>query len=120
MIYLYVVTDKYHHQTSTNTLTIKIFLAGHKQTPLIIDFLTLDHIYMGQVLKSGIKMYNYKRSEEEIVNLNEPKYIRELILLGRAKGWEGANKVEKQNGLHYLETLGYDVNILLPIEKAIE
>lgn len=43
LVYLYSVTDKYHLGTEINTLTVKIFLNRQKQTPLIIDFLTLDH-----------------------------------------------------------------------------
>ncbi|MCW3162497.1 hypothetical protein [Chryseobacterium oryctis] len=112
--YLYSVTDKYHLGTETSTLTVKIYLEGQKQTPLVIDFLTLDHYFMGQILKSGVKLMNRIKGIEEIVNINEPKYIRELILQGLKNGWVGTNKIEKQNGLGYLAELGYEVDILLP------
>ena len=115
--YLYSVTDTYHSENETNTLSVKIFLSGQKQTPLIIEFLTLDHYYMGQILKSGVKLTNIIKNAEDIVNINEPKYIRELILLGRESGWTGTNKIEKQNGLHYLTKLGYETDILLPTHK---
>lgn len=113
-VYLYSVTDKYHLGTETNTLTVKVFLDGQKQTPLIIEFLTLDHYYMGQILKSGVKLTNIIKSTDDLVNMNEPKYIRELILQGRKNGWTGTNKIEKQNGLNYLTELGYETDILLP------
>jgi hypothetical protein len=115
LVYLYSVTDKYRLGTETNTLTIKVFLEGQKLTPLIIEFLTLDHYHMGQILKSGVKLTNTIKITEENVNINEPKYIRELILQGRKNGWTGTNKIEKQNGLNYLTELGYETDILLPI-----
>jgi hypothetical protein len=118
LVYLYSVTDKYDLETETNTLTLKVFLNGQKQTPLIIEFLTLDHYYMGQILKSGIKLTNTIKSTNENVNINEPKYIRELILQGQKTGWTGTNKIEKQNGLNYLTELGYQTDILLPINKS--
>ena len=107
--YLYSVTDKYHSGTETNTLTLKVYLNGQKQTPLIIDFLTLDHYYMGQILKSGVSLVNRITSLSENVNINEPKYIRQLILKGIKNGWTGTNQVEKQNGLNYLIDLGYEI-----------
>lgn len=118
IVYLYSVTDKYHLGTETNTLTVKVFLEGHKQTPLIIEFLTLEHYYMGQILKSGVKLTNKIKSTDDNVNINEPKYIRELILHGQKNGWTGTNKIEKQNGLNYLTELGYEIDILLPIKKT--
>lgn len=115
--YLYSVSDQYIPGTETNALTVKIFLSGQKQTPLVIEFLTLDHYYMGQILKSGISLTNKIKNTVDHVNMNEPKYIRELILLGRQNGWIGTNKMEKQNGLIYLIELGYDTDILLPVNK---
>ncbi|MBO9701141.1 MAG: hypothetical protein J7604_13095 [Sporocytophaga sp.] len=46
--YLYSVTDKYHSENESNTLTVKVYLSGHKQTPLIIEFLTYEDYYIGQ------------------------------------------------------------------------
>lgn len=48
------------------------------------------------------------------VNINEPKYIRELILHGQKNGWTGNNKMEIQNGLTYLDELGYGIDKLKP------
>ncbi|WP_300671057.1 hypothetical protein [Soonwooa sp.] len=118
--YLYLVTDKYHLGTETNTLTVKVFLSGHKQTPLIIEFLTRDDYYMGQLLNSGIKLKNCIKSVEEVVNLNEPKFIKELILLGQKKSWNASVKLDKQNGLDYLKDLGYEIDILVPDNLKLE
>jgi hypothetical protein len=117
LVYFYVVSDKYHLGTETNTLTIKIYLVGFKQTPLIIEFLTIEHYYVGQVLKSGVLLLNKKTNTSDRINLNEPKHIRELILIGIKKGWTGVNKLEIQNGLSYLNELGYDTEILVPSKK---
>ena len=111
--YLYIIDNKYHLGTDTNTLTVKVYLSGKKQTPLVIEFLTPDHYYMGQILNSGVNLLDRNTNAEDIVNINEPKYIRALILLGRSKGWTGTNKIDKQNGLIYLEALGYDADTLL-------
>lgn len=112
--YLYSVTDQYHPGTETNTLTVKIFLSGQKQTPLIIDFRTLDHYFIGQPLKSGISLVNTITNSTEEVNINEPKYIREFILQGRKNNWTGTNIIEKQNGLNYLLELGFTIDQLKP------
>ncbi|MBE8727616.1 hypothetical protein [Flavobacterium hungaricum] len=112
--YLYIVTDQYHSNTETNTLTIKVFLEGHKKTPLILDFLTIDHPYAGQQLKSGVALINKLSNTTEIVNLNEPKLIRQLILKGLQNGWTGIDLLEKQDGLLYLSAMGYEIEILKP------
>lgn len=113
-MYLYSVTDKYHAGTETNTLTVKVFLSGEKKTPLIIDFLTFEHYFMGQSLKSGISLMNAVTDSLESVNINEPKYIQKLIVKGIEKGWNGKNKMEKQDGLNYLAELGYEIEPLKP------
>ena len=115
--YLYGMGTKYNLATETSTLTVKIFLNGQKQTPLVIEFLTIDHYYFGQVLSFGIILTNRITNTADKVNLNQPKYIRELILLGRKKGWKGNNKIETQNGLDYLTELGYETDVLRPTNK---
>jgi hypothetical protein len=121
--YLYSVTERHHLGSEGNTLTVKVFLSGHKLTPLTIDFLSFGyyycpgHDYTKNPLISGISLTNRKTNSADNVNINEPKYIRELILQGRKNGWTGTNKIEKQNGLNYLTELGYETNILSPIAK---
>ncbi|MCC3216806.1 hypothetical protein LIV57_16190 [Chryseobacterium sp. X308] len=112
--YLYLVTDQYDSETKTNTLTVKVFLNGQKQTPLVIKFSTVDNYIIGQPLKSGVKLFNKIKNTEEEVNLNEPKYIKELIILGLKDGWSGTNLIAIQNGLDYLSELGFQTDQLKP------
>lgn len=110
--HLYSIAYQYHSATETTTLTVKVFLKDYKQTPLIIEFLTFDDYYMGHPLKFGMKLMNKIKGSQEEVNLNEPKYINQLIVLGRKNGWSGINTIEKQNGLSYLEELGFETDLL--------
>ncbi|UTX50759.1 hypothetical protein [Chryseobacterium sp. MA9] len=112
--YLYSVTDQFHAETETNTLTVKVFLRGQKQTPLIIKFMTVDDYMMGQPLKSGVKLVNKITGSEDEVNLNKPRYIRRFILFGLKKGWSGSNSIEIQSGLDYLNELGFETDKLVP------
>ncbi|MEO8535285.1 MAG: hypothetical protein ABI441_16120 [Flavobacterium sp.] len=112
--YLYSVNNKYHLGTETCTLTIKVFLREQKQTPLIIDFLTVEHYFVGQVLNTGINLINKITNSTDLINLNEPNYIRNLILLGQKHGWIGINKIENQDGLNYLAEMGYETEVLKP------
>lgn len=116
--YLYTLTDKYHSETETNTLTLKVFLEGYKQSPLIIEFLTCDHYYMGQVLKSGVALENKKTNSTDIININQPGFIRKLILQGIKNGWTGMAQIDKQNGLNYLVGLGYESALDLNASKS--
>lgn len=112
--YLYSVSNKYNLENQTNTLTVRIYLSGYKQTPLVIDFLTIDNYYIGQLLNAGVRLANKRTNMTDTVNINEPKYIRELILQGHKNGWTGNNKMEKQDGLNYLTESGYDAETLKP------
>ena len=112
--YLYTIFNKYQSSTKTNLLTIKVFLSGQKLTPLLIDFLTLDDYYLGNLLYVGMNLPNSRTNETRYVNLNKPKFIREFILLGFKNGWTGTNTIEVQYGLNYLKELGFEVRQLLP------
>jgi hypothetical protein len=114
--YVYRVSDKYDGETRLNTLTVKVYVNGKKRTPLIIRFLTMEHYYAGQPLKSGINLFHKPSNTEVSVNLNEPRFIRELIEFALKKGWNGQVQMEIKNGLDWLNELGYDVNEL--IEEA--
>ncbi len=67
---------------------------------------------MGQPLKSGISLVNKITNSIEIVNINEPKYIRQLILQGLKNGWTGKNTMKKQNGLSCLVEWGFEIEKL--------
>ena len=108
--YLYRINTAYNtKKDSTSLLSVRIFLAGEKNTPLCIDFLTIDDKYMGQPLNGNISLLNKNTQTKETINLNEPKYIPKLIDWGEEQGWKGDNKIPPLNGLLFLELLGYDI-----------
>ena len=112
--YLYRINTAYNtKKDNTSLLSVRIFLAGEKNTPLCIDFITIEDKYMGQPLNGNIKLLNKTTQTEDLINLNEPKYIPKLIDWAETKGWTGSQKITPLNGLLFLQSLGYDT---LPIE----
>ncbi len=108
--YLYRINTVYNtKKDSTSLLSVRIFLAGEKNTPLCIDFFTIEDKYMGQPLNGNINLLNKNTQTKETINLNEPKYIPKLINWGEEQGWKGDNKIPPLNGLLFLELLGYDI-----------
>ena len=112
--YLYRIRLNYYSPANTNKLTVKIFKSQQKATPLVIDFLTTDDYLLGNPLNAGVTLPNSKANKEVRLNLNEPQYMRELVLLGLKNGWTGINKLPVQNGLQYLTELGFDVSSIMP------
>ncbi len=116
--YLYRINTAYNtKKDNTSLLSVRIFLEGEKNTPLCIDFLTIDDKYMGQPLNGNIKLLNKTTQTEDNINLNEPKYIPKLIDWGIAQGWIGSNKIAPLNGLLFLQLLGYDTTPLQTKER---
>lgn len=112
--YLYRVNTAYNTKgDNTSLLSVRIFLSGEKNTPLCIDFITIEDEFMGQPLNGNIKLLNKITQTEDTINLNEPKYIPKLIDWAETKGWTGSQKITPLNGLLFLQSLGYDT---LPIE----
>ena len=108
--YLYRINTAYNtKKDNTSLLSVRIFLEGEKNTPLCIDFITIDDKYMGQPLNGNINLLNKNTQTKETINLNEPKYIPKLIDWGEEQGWKGDNKIPPLNGLLFLELLGYDI-----------
>ena len=108
--YLYRINTVYNtKKDNTSLLSVRIFLAGEKNTPLCINFITIDDKYMGQPLNGNINLLNKNTQTKETINLNEPKYIPKLIDWGEEQGWKGDNKIPPLNGLLFLEFLGYDI-----------
>lgn len=108
--YLYRINTVYNtKKDSTSLLSVRIFLAGEKNTPLCIDFFTIEDKYMGQPLNGNINLLNKNTQTKETINLNEPKYIPKLIDWEEEQGWKGDNKIPPLNGLLFLELLGYDI-----------
>ena len=112
--YLYRVDTAYNRKgDNTSLLSVRIFLNGEKNTPLCVDFITVEDDFMGQPLNGNIKLLNKTTQTEDLINLNEPKYIPKLIDWAETKGWTGSQKITPLNGLLFLQSLGYDT---LPIE----
>ena len=112
--YLYRINTVYNTKgDNTSLLSVRIFLSGEKNTPLCIDFITVEDEFMGQPLNGNIKLLNKTTQTEDLINLNEPKYIPKLIDWAETKGWTGTQKITPLNGLLFLQSLGYDT---LPIK----
>ena len=108
--YLYRINTVYNtKKDNTSLLSVHIFLEGEKNTPLCINFITIEDKYMGQPLNGNISLLNKNTQTKETINLNEPKYIPKLIDWGEEQGWKGDNKIPLLNGLLFLELLGYDI-----------
>ena len=111
--YLYRINTVYNtKKDSTSLLSVRIFLEGEKNTPLCINFITIEDKYMGQPLNGNISLLNKNTQTKETINLNEPKYIPKLIDWGTEQGWIGSNKIAPLNGLLFLQLLGYDTTPL--------
>ena len=116
--YLYRVDTVYNRKKDQNSLlSVRIFLNGEKNTPLCVDFITIEDEFMGQPLNGNIKLLNKTTQTEDNINLNEPKYIPKLIDWGTAQGWIGSNKIAPLNGVLFLQLLGYDTTPLQTKER---
>jgi hypothetical protein len=118
-VYLYKTVTGFGGSTEIATFAITIFLENYKQTPLQINFITWEDAYAGNPLSTGTKLTKLSTKDEEVVNLNRPKYIREFILYGLKMGWNGQNRVEPIDGLKILTSLDYDVSCLHPKDGII-
>ena len=113
--YLYRVNTAYNTKgDNTSLLSVRIFLSGEKNTPLCIDFITIENEFMGQPLNGNINLLNKNTQTEDNINLNEPKYIPKLIDWAETQGWTSSNKTSSLNGLLFLQSLGYDTS---PLQK---
>ena len=116
--YLYRINTVYNtKKDSTSLLSVRIFLEGEKNTPLCINFITIEDKYMGQPLNGNISLLNKNTQTKETINLNEPKYIPKLIDWGTVQGWIASNKTAPLNGLLFLQLLGYDTTPLQTKER---
>ena len=113
--YLYRINTAYNTKgDNTSLLSVRIFLSGEKNTPLCIDFITIEDEFMGQPLNGNINLLNKNTQTEDNINLNEPKYIPKLIDWAETQGWTSSNKTSSLNGLLFLQSLGYDTS---PLQK---
>ncbi|NML39496.1 hypothetical protein HHL17_20005 [Chitinophaga sp. G-6-1-13] len=107
-IYLYRIQTRYV-RPSHGKLILKVFLEGCRNTPLVVECLVAEDLITGNPLFVGTRLFNKHTRELCDVNLNYPRYIRELIECGFGRGWTGTEKIDKQDGLVYLQELGYDI-----------
>ena len=78
--YLYRVNTAYNTKgDNTSLLSVRIFLSGEKNTPLCIDFITIEDEFMGQPLNGNINLLNKTTQTEDTINLNEPTSPNLLI-----------------------------------------
>ena len=73
-VYLYKTVTGFGGSTEIATFAITIFLENYKQTPLQINFITWEDAYAGNPLSTGTKLTKLSTKDEEVVNLNRPKY----------------------------------------------
>lgn len=108
--YWYLFSDSISMENHSDFMQVRIFLDGYKATPLILNFYHKYDKIQGFVLKNGVELLNFVAQTAEIVNIHKPKYIRQLIILGKKHGWTGDKKFDAQNGMAYLTELGFDVS----------
>ena len=111
-VYVYSVKDTYEKETGATRIIVRIFLNGQKNTPLIIQFLTFCDTLHGHPLYVGVDMLNHATESMEHFNIHKPKYIKGFILEGIKNGWTGANRLDIQNGVNYMNRLGFDISNL--------
>lgn len=114
-IFLYVVKEKYSPADKMSQLSLRIFLNGQKNNPLLLEFRTKDDFFLGSLLNAGVHLHNSTTNVIELVNINRPKYIRAFIESGLKAGWTGFNKIEVQDGLLYLLQMGFQMEELLTV-----
>lgn len=108
--YIYTVRQEYEKENGATTLVIRIFLSGQKSKPLIIHIVTFCDTLYGHPLYVGVNILNHITNSLEHFNIHQPKYIRGFILEAIKAGWTGTNRMEIQNGIEYLNNLGFDVS----------
>ncbi|MCW3464823.1 hypothetical protein [Chitinophaga nivalis] len=112
-VYVYTIKEVYAVTTDTTTLIVRIFSDGHKATPLILHFLTYCDPIQGHPLYTGIDIFNQRTQETVRFIIHRPVYIRALITEGIRRGWTGRNLTGIQDGVAYLNELGFDTAFLV-------
>lgn len=92
--------------------TIRLFIDGYSRFALLVHFRTLDDYYVGNPLNHGVLLYNEHAQEEEIVNLNRPRFIRLALNYGINKGWKAKESQLALDGIALLQELGYKTDKL--------
>ncbi|NQX57954.1 hypothetical protein [Paenibacillus qinlingensis] len=109
--YVYVINEKYHQGVSEISLSIS--LKGLKNIICSFRFCTWED-HMGSPLCVGVPLKKIASGKFEIFNLHNPRTVKQFVMYGLENGWNGANRIEFNNGLEILSNLGYDVSPLKP------
>lgn len=110
--YVYVINQKYYQGVCEITLSIS--LKGLKNMTCSFHFCTWDDPISGSPLLVGVPLKKGTSSDIESFNLHYPKIVKQFVLYGLGNGWNGANRIEFNDGLAILSNLGYDVLWLKP------
>lgn len=110
--YVYVINQKYQHGVSEISLSIS--LKGLKNISCSFHFCTWDDPISGSPLLVGVSLKKIATGNIENFNLHYPRTVKQFILYGLDNGWNGANRIEFNNGLEILSKLVYDVSWLIP------
>lgn len=113
--YIYVINQKHLHDISEISLTIS--LKGLKNITCSFHFCTWDDPVSGSTLFVGVPLKKIASGNIEHFNLHYPRTDKQFILYALENGWNGANRIEFNDGLEILSKLGYDVLSLKPENK---
>ncbi|MBO9633288.1 MAG: hypothetical protein J7578_09230 [Chitinophagaceae bacterium] len=105
--YVYTVNSKYDKVNKVDSISLRAFLKGNRKFPLEIEFVTKEQFIVGSPLFHGVDLFNTISKMSERVNINQPGFVRQFILLGIENGWTGKNKIPLQNGMGFLRKMGY-------------
>lgn len=111
-LYLFTTNVTRVSDTDKSVFTIRLFIDGYSRFALLVHFKTLDDYYVGNPLNHGVLLYNEHTQQEEIVNLNRPKFIRYALDYGISKGWNGKEVQLAVDGIALLQELGYKTDKL--------
>lgn len=109
--FLYKIQTKY--ESHVHNLMLKIFKKDCP-VPLVINFSTWDDLILGHPLKTGFELRNRETLKMENINLHKPSIVRLLILKGIKSGWNGQKDIGIQNGIEWLDAVGYEAKVLSP------
>lgn len=108
-VYFYkVASGRYGDDQAIVILTI--YLEGHRHTPYIFHFKSIDHYYAGAPLNAGVLLLNHQTALSEVVNINRPYYIRLCILKALEQGWDASKMQINEVGMQFLTELNLDIS----------
>lgn len=115
--YLYRTLQK-QIRPDLSRFILRVFLEHARSNPLVIEFLVREGYITGNPLNMGVMLFNYKTQGYCYLNMNYPRYVREMILLGLKKGWTGTSLLNVPDGITWLQELGFDTTDLVPVTSG--